>query len=69
MKTEKELWAVVDNRTREICWTLGGSSTPAKLMVYPNEKKAQMGLRGIEKRFGLSDFSNLEVRKIYEAKK
>lgn len=66
MKTEKELWAVIDTETDEVCWTFGGSSTSPKLMVYASEKKATMGLRALTRTYSLNlNNKKLEVKRIY----
>lgn len=41
MKTSRKIWAVL-NADNEIIWTQGGSCTPAKLMIYDTEKRANM---------------------------
>jgi len=44
-KTTPQLFAVVDRNTREVRYTRGGSSTSAKLMVYPTEAKAKAAIK------------------------
>lgn len=42
-RTTPEVWAVLLNG--QVCWSRGGSSTKAHLMVYPTKAKAEAGLR------------------------
>lgn len=67
MKTEKEIWAIVDKNTGEVVWSVGGSSTPSKLMIYPSLKRAESGLRLSRTRFRKEYRDCLEVRKIYNS--
>ena len=57
-----ELWAVLDSDSR-VLYTPGGSSTRSRLMVYPSEKKAEMGLkRTYPNKIGL------EIRRVHFGK-
>ena len=64
IKSESELWAVVDNENK-ICWTRGGSSTSPKLMVYPTEDKAKRGLRAAYGKQMLTS-DDIRIKLIYD---
>lgn len=63
---ESELWAVVHKESGVVLWSRGGSSTKARLMVYPTPGKARTALASRWIKQYLGDLE-VEVRRIYTA--
>jgi len=63
-KSIKELWAVVDKITGEICMSRGGSSTKSKIMVYETKVRALVVLESpwIKQ---IINKDNADVKQIY----
>ena len=62
--SSSELWAIVNSKG-EILWSLGGSSTNPKLMVYSREKEARARLTGLTKRQRNDYWSDASVKLVY----
>lgn len=62
--SSKNLWAIVNDKG-EIMWSLGGSSTNPKLMVYAAEKTARARLTGLTKRQRNDYWTGANVKLIY----
>ncbi len=62
--SSRNLWAIVNDKG-EIMWSLGGSSTNPKLMVYSEEKTARARLTGLVRRQRNSYWNGISVKLIY----
>lgn len=61
IKTEKSIWAITTSEG-DVVWSVGGSSTKPRLMVYASESGAKRGRSHIKQWFIRN---NLEIREIY----
>jgi hypothetical protein len=63
-ETIKELWAIIDNETNEICMSRGGSSSKSHIMVYDTEGGANTAMKSPWTK-QVIDTENVHIKKIY----
>jgi len=63
-ETVSKLWAIVDDKTNNICISRGGSSSKPRIMVYDTEAGANIALKSCWTK-QVIDIKSVHIAQIY----